>query len=90
MTHEKPWLIHLSAGVVKRRGLQVVDRVDRRIPRHEHAHDVEMALLARPVQRCVVVPVTLVYVSVVVDVLQQRVKVALQRNVRARVSTGLA
>lgn len=58
-------------------GLQVVDGVNGRVSRHEYAHDVEVALLACPVERCVVVAIPLVHVSVVVDVLQQRVQVAL-------------
>ena len=69
---------HLSAGVVKRRRLQVVHRIHRRIPRHQHSHDVEMALLASPMQGRVVVPVTLVHVSIVVDVLKQGVQIALK------------
>ena len=79
---------HLSAGVVEGGRLQVVDRVDRRVSRHEHAHDVEVALLARPVEGRVVVAIPLVHVSVVVDVLQQRVQIALgETDVRANVAS---
>ncbi len=68
---------YLSAGVVEGGGLQVVDGVNGRVSRHEHAHDVEVALLARPVERRVVVAIPLVHVPVVVDVLQQRVQITL-------------
>lgn len=78
-------LAHLSAGVVEGGGLQVVDGVDRRVSRHEHTHDVEVALLASPVKRRVVVSVALVDISVVVDVLQQCIQIALH----ARESTRL-
>lgn len=64
---------HLPAGVVEGSRLQVVHRVHRRVPRHQHPYDIEVALLAGPVQRRVVVSVPLVHITVVVDVLQQRI-----------------
>lgn len=73
---------------MQRGRLQVVDGIDRRIPRHEHPHNVEMALLAGPVEGGVVVAVALVDVSVVVDVLQQRVQVALRKGFRKKEGRG--
>lgn len=57
--------------------MQVVDRIDRSVPRHEDTNDVEVALLARPVKGRVVVPVSLVHVAAVIDILEQSIQVTL-------------
>ena len=48
-----------------------------------------MVLLARPVERGVVFPIALIHVSVVVDILQQRIQVALWRTHEPRMDEAI-
>lgn len=64
--------------------LQIVDGIDGRVSRHEHPHDIEMALLACPMQRSIVVTITLVHISVIVYILKQRIQITLRIAVKGQ------